>query len=59
MLDDSRLLRPPRADGTFAVLSSEAVMRLLPSCEKLTQRTVPVWAFRMVERPSLHQHNTA
>lgn len=41
---------------TFAVLSSDAVMRLLPSCEKLTQRTVPVCALRMVERPSLQQH---
>jgi hypothetical protein len=37
----------------FAVLSSEAVMRLLPSCENATLRTVPVCALRMVERPSL------
>lgn len=41
--------------STFAVLSSEAVMRLLPSGEKLTHRTVPVCALRMVERPSLRQ----
>jgi hypothetical protein len=31
-------------------------MRLLPSGEKLTHRTVPVCALRMVERPSLQQH---
>jgi hypothetical protein len=42
---------------TFAVLSSDAVMRLLPSCEKLTHRTVPVCALRMVDLPSLYvQH---
>lgn len=40
---------------TFAVLSSDAVIRLQPSCEKLTARTVPVWAFNMVERPSLQR----
>jgi hypothetical protein len=28
-------------------------MRLLPSCENATLRTVPVCALRMVERPSL------
>lgn len=28
-------------------------MRLVPSCEKFTARTVPVWALSMVERPSL------
>lgn len=40
---------------TFTVLSSDAVASILPSDEKDTERTVPVWAFSTVERPSL-QH---
>lgn len=38
---------------TLAVLSSDPVMSMEPSLENSTQRTVPVWALRTVERPSL------
>lgn len=38
---------------TLTVLSSEPVSSQLPSEEKLTERTVPVWALSSVERPSL------
>jgi hypothetical protein len=33
-------------------------MRLVPSCEKLTDLTVPVWALRMVDLPSLQSTST-
>lgn len=41
---------------TFTVLSSEDVSNILPFDAKFTHLTVPVWAFKTVDFPSLHQN---
>lgn len=42
---------------TLRVLSSEAVTKVCPSPEKLTLRTVPVWARNTVDSPLLKGRN--